>query len=236
VLVAGEGRRGVGAAAARLYEESAAPQDTVVLDGGWTVAEFVNSLQVGLLESPKIAPLCADPSSYPISAYELMAVMAQKYDSAECYRLPHHHGPSLRGLRAEVCRRARQARFIFLGAGPWQPGFTAFDFVTFLGLSQAALARRHPGIVALCGYCAVNAEGRLIRLKQVEERMPRALTCKEIRARVGAADCTVALLVAGKEKLEPLIATLKARLCNLLVIDRELGQALAERIAAPRGL
>jgi DNA-binding transcriptional regulator LsrR (DeoR family) len=71
-------QRSVAQRAARYFEQTAQANDIVMLDGGHTVKDFVSSLSEACPSDLTIMPICADPPSYEISAYELMVIMAAR--------------------------------------------------------------------------------------------------------------------------------------------------------------
>lgn len=229
VIVAGTSLPAVGQAAARLFEACGKRRVTAVLDGGLTLSSFVEALFPGVFEQVTIVPICADPASYPVSAYELMARMATKYPVAHCMKLPHLKGKLLEPLHRSARKAAEQADFIFLGTGPWQGGFTALNFVRHLGLNPNRLRSKYRRVAGVCGYCALDAAGKQIAMREVDRRLPRSLTFPQLR-RMASSGCTVAVLAASGKKLKPLLAVLMARMCNTLILDEELATVLLDRV------
>lgn len=235
VRVAVDGVAQVGHAAARYFEELARSQCTVVLDGGWTVAAFTVALTPNRFESVTICPIAADPPSYGVSAYEQMWSMSLIYPKDVRRLRPPHFGqgsPELKELRSDVRQKARAADFVVLGVGPWKKGFTALEFTTHIGLSSNQLFRQYDNIKAMCGYCAINENGRHVSLPPVDERMFRALEIADLRQIAKDPKRDVMIVAAGEEKLVPLVTAINARICNVLVIDQDLGAALEKLVSA----
>lgn len=227
VIVTPPGSSSAGQAAARYFEGRAPTGSTVVLDGGRTVKDFVQSLTPGLLKNLTIVPICADPPSYEVSAYELMTRMALKLpDFVRCAKLPHHRGKVLDAVHRSVRAQAKLANFVLLGLGPWESGFTALDFVRHLGLDPDEVKRNYRQIACMCGYLALDADGRHVEVPVIDERMPRALSFHDLQALVRSRRCEVILIAASREKLKPVQIAVSAGLCTTLVLDEELGDAL----------
>ena len=226
VIVAG--RYGtVAQAAARFFESEGRSCATVVLDGGKTVRDFVVEISDGVFDALKIIPIGADPPSYETSAYEMMTLFAFKIPNAQRGRLPNHKRPRLLPILDAIRADARQADFVFLGAGPWKPGYTASEFVKHLGFDTDEMREKHPEIECVCGYCAMNAAGEPVSLPaDLEEMMPRALEFRDLQDLAGKEGCTVALLAAGAEKTDTVRTVVKAGICNTLIIDGPLAAGL----------
>jgi DNA-binding transcriptional regulator LsrR (DeoR family) len=229
VLVCEGGRAAVGSRAAKAFEDTSRNGQTVVLDGGRTVAGFVESLTDGLRERMRIIPLVADPASYDSSSYELMTRMAIKYRAAVwCGKLPYWKSPALRPIHDQIHRAALQANFIVLGAGPWRRSFTALQFVEHLGLETDRLLLRYRGkVCAVVGYCGLREDGSHRRIPEVYRRLQRSLDYSELKRLAASSRCTSMLLAATRDKLDPVLASIRARICNLLVVDEELAFDLA---------
>lgn len=234
VLVA-ETAEAVGHTAARWFEKHARSGQGVVLDGGKTVGSFVESLARNVFENMEIVPICADPASYEASAYELMTRMAMKYPvKVKCQKLPFWRSRHLRSIHEQVRKRARRARFVFLGTGPWKDPFTALRFVEHLGLNHRTLERKYQArVCAAVGYCAVSSDGRHVPIKEIDERLPRSLEFGDLRRLAGGTRCNCVLLASGAEKCQAILAVLAAGVCNTLITDRDLASRLLARLKKP---
>jgi DNA-binding transcriptional regulator LsrR (DeoR family) len=234
VLVAdGEGRALVGYAAARHFEGTAPERTTVVLDGGWTVADFVSALPPQTRRRVTIVPIAADPPSYRISASELMTVLAAKCVFHSLQKIPHlvylNPGAFLQNKYDAVVRAARDADFVVLGVGPWQPGFTALEFVQDLGFRPEAFSRRKGRrIAAVSGYLPLTAGGELVPLREIEPYLPRAIGLEALRGLARRADRQLLVIAASEAKAGAVLAAVRAGLCNTLVLDRPLALALVD--------
>lgn len=225
VIVAGQNTISVGQAAARFFEECSKRSVTVVLDGGATLAGFVKALVPRSYDKVRIVPICTDPPSYAVSAYELMMRMATTFPTVDCIKLPYATDRLLDSLHEHGRSVAQNADYVFLGAGPWSRGFTALEFVRHLGIEPISLKKQYPQVAAVCGYLAFDSCGKPIRLKKVDHRIRRALDYSDIR-RLATTSCHVALVAATNRKAAAIRAVIKARLCNTLVLDSTLAEAL----------
>ena len=227
VLVSPTGRKSVGVSAARYFEDHIEELSVVVLDGGLTVRDFVDSLVPGN-ESIGIVPIATDPPSYEVSAYELMTRMSIKYPSSQCHKLPYSLKNLLNRRHEAIRRKARTARFLVLGVGPWKRRFTALDFVYHLGVKPEEIRRSHSAIVAVCGYCGLSKAGTCLPINGIDKQMRRALFYEELQRLAGKTTCRSVLLAAGKNKYSATMAAIRARLCNVLIVDDELAVELAK--------
>jgi len=231
IIVAGKTVNSVAEATARYFEDSNSSGSTVVLDGGWTVSCFVDSLTPGMFERMTLVPICADPPSYAVAAQDSVSRLALKYpEKVTCAKQPHLSSKLLAPLHKKIQRRARHANFIVLGVGPWEKGFTAYEFAKCLGLQPRSLHASYPSVVGLCGYCPLDSEGSLIRIRELENKMPRALTFLDIQRMSKSSCCQVVIAAASERKIAVLLAAIKARLCNTLIVDEALGSALVKTI------
>ncbi len=236
VLVAdGAGRALVGYAAARHFEATAPANTTLVLDGGWTVRDFVTALAPQGRRRVTIIPIAADPPSYKISAFEMATLLAAKTVMHNLQRVPHlvhlkPRSPFLRRKHAEIAGIAKQANVVVLGIGPWQKHFTALEFVQDLGLHPEALKRKpqYRNVVAVCGYFPLTGAGEHVRVKEIAVVLPHALTFDALGAVARHRDNQVLLLAASAEKAAPVLAAIRAGMCNTLVLDKPLAVALLD--------
>jgi DNA-binding transcriptional regulator LsrR (DeoR family) len=231
-VIVPEGHDTVGYAAARLFEDKATSGSTVVLDGGKTVASFVDALAGWKFERMVLVPICADPASYEVSAYEMMTRMAAvKYPTlVRCMKLPHLNGPLLRTYHEEARTRAAQADWVFLGVGPWEDGFTALEYVKHVGEDPGRLREDYPGVACMCGYLALDPAGVPVPIPRLQEKMPRALDFDHLKGRAASQECSVVLLAAGGRKTGAVDVVTRAGLCNTLVLDEELARQLLELV------
>jgi DNA-binding transcriptional regulator LsrR (DeoR family) len=217
----------VAQAAAGFFETEGRSSMTVVVDGGKTVRDFVLELSDRIFDALTIIPIGADPPSYETSAFEIMTLFAFKIPNARRGPLPNHKRlrliPILESIRAD----ARQAEFVFLGAGPWKPDYTASEFVKHLGFEPAEMRSENPDIACVCGYCAMNAVGVPVALPaDLEDMMPRALDFGDLQQLAKTQGRTVALLAAGTEKCDTVRTVVMAKICNTLIIDGPLAAGL----------
>src|SRR5207248_2270120 len=117
----------------RFFEEEGEPGDTIVVDGGRTIKEFVLAVPERLFEDVKVIPLCADPPSDESSAYELMTRLCQKLN-AQPKKVPYYHSSLLDPEHKKINMAAEKARFVMLGVGAFQEvTSTPHDFIKHLG-------------------------------------------------------------------------------------------------------
>lgn len=227
VVVRGFNRRQVADAAACQFEKMLRSGATVVLDGGLTVREVVDSLKPGAAEALQLVPIAADPPSYSASAYELMTRLSLKYPvNVTCHKPPFWPDSPLDDMHAEVCRAASQADFVLLGVGPWQQGHTALDFVTHLGLSPVRLKADHPRIACVSGYLPLDQDGRRMELVEVDARMRHTLSCADLRRLASNGTCRTILTASSTAKAQAVLGVLRARFCTDLIVDEELATRL----------
>ncbi len=236
VVAGGEGRGLVGLTAARYFEAHAPPECTIVLDGGWTVRDFVKALAPQARRLVHIIPIAADPPSYEVSAFELMTLCAARCFKQHVWKMPHlvnqrQKSAALQEMRERVQHQARQADFVMLGIGPCRSGFTALDFVRHLGYDTEDFKRQYPQIEAMCGYFPLHTDGALHKqaYRDLDQWIPHALEFNELRSLAKDDARHVVVLASSKIKFDPLVTTLQARLCNTLILDPELAQSLLQR-------
>jgi DNA-binding transcriptional regulator LsrR (DeoR family) len=219
---------GVGHAAARYFEARGRNRAGVVVDGGQTVAAFVQALRSFAFQRLTITPIAADPASYATSAFELTLRMAAKYpDRVRLNRLPSWSQGRLKELIERIQRDARSASFVFLGVGPWQQGFTALDFVEHLGLDAAQLYDKYRSeVVAAAAYCPLGANGGGVAIDEIDCRMPRSLSLSDLRTMAASAKKHVVMLAASAAKEQAVRSALRACACNTLIVDDRLAAAL----------
>jgi DNA-binding transcriptional regulator LsrR (DeoR family) len=217
----------VGEYAARFVEQTSEPGATLVLDGGRTVAEFVSLVEGGRLANLTVIPICADPPSYQSAANELATRLTIRCGaSSHCLRPPTHHGPLLAGDLRAVRKAARSADYVVLGVGPWRPKFTALEFVRHLGVNPRTTMKQYPHVQCLSGYFAFDRDGRQIVIEEVEGRMPRALTLRDLKNLARSNRAWVVLTASSQEKVESVRTVLKSGICNTLLVDDLLARGL----------
>lgn len=215
-----------GLAAARLLEQLALKSATFVLDGGRTVRECVESFEAHGMHELTLVPLCADPASYDLSAYNLMTRLAARFPAvASCIKMPYSSTSLLAHERDRACYMARGASVILLGVGPWTHGFTALEFVRHLGIEPKAFRGQYRQVVAMCGYCGLDARASFVRMPELDV-MPRSLTFEQLRESAVGRRCRVVLMAGGESKVRAVATAIRARVCNVLVVDRLLGVGL----------
>lgn len=227
VRVAGESQSDVGLSAARLFERSASSGQTLVLDGGTTVAALVQGLSGGdEIERLTVISVVSDAPSSSISSVELMTLASMKYLRSHRKPLPFHRGtPSLQRQLKDVQNLARQADWVFLGVSTPERGSTWQTTLEHIGINFHDLVAAHPDVAAVCACSTIAADGRKVTVPQMEERLMSALSYTDLR-RLAAGSAKVVLLAASAKKACAVLAVLRARMVNLLVVDRELAEEL----------
>lgn len=228
-MVVHGGREGVGQRAAGILFQLVNKGDLVVLDGGQTISEIVLSLPSDSTRQVSVAPIAADPASYDVSAYEMMAIFRTRFRLARSVRLPHRFSPMLKRAITEAKREAKAARFVFIGAGPWSEGHTAQQFVHHLGIDPKQLTKRYPQIAAVAGYVPLDSRGRAVKVADIDKELPRALGYRELRTMAGDPEKVVVLVASGASKVEALRIVMKARIVNRVILDVSLAKAILER-------
>ncbi len=231
VVVGGTSRRDVANMAAAWYQERDRTGQVAVLDGGRTVADFVEALQYEPFRNIQPLPIVADPPTYEQAASENAVKMATKLSTSRLYRLPQFRGPYLNKAIDEVQQAARQAECVILSVGPFQREFTALEFTQHLGLDPAEIRSRYPSVAAAIGYLGIDEHGSHISLREVDERLIRALSYNELRSLSRRLDVDVVLLADSREKVIALEAALHAQICNILFIDEGLAECLLRRFS-----
>ena len=214
--------------AARYFEENVESGHTVILDGGSTVRDFVDSLRGESAGNLRVVPICADPPSYEASSHELSVVMAAKYQSLRYrVRVPYSLSSGLRRDQRMAEQIARKADFVFLGVGPWRRKFTALEFVRHLGYDPETLRQRHRNVKAVCGYYGIDGGGNQVFLKGIDDVMPRALPFGELLNLARKEKNTrVVLLARSRAKVAAVKCAIRARIANRLIVDEDIAISL----------
>jgi hypothetical protein len=207
VVVHGDGMEGVAWAAARFFEDNAADGDCLVLDGGQTISRMIKSLQADRFKSIQTCPLVADLPIIPDSAYSAAQRVREKYSTCTPEVGPPHWlgRPKLEKIHADAKKFARDAKWVFLGTGPFKKSFTAYEILDSIGLEPERIVERVPDIVGMVGYLAVARNGRVEKL---DDDLIRSLGDEEIRDKSRRKDHIVVLLADGAELLDPVLAVL----------------------------
>lgn len=217
--------------AARYFEETVHAGDLVILDGGGTVREFVYSLSSEGTRDLRVMPICADPPSYAVSAYELSVVMAVKYHSlSHRIKIPYSLSPNLKKERSNVEKIAGKANFVFLGVGPWKRTFTASEFVHHFGYDPDVLRRRYNSVKAVCGYFAIDGAGSHVVLEGIDDVLPRALPFAGLQKLAASKSSRVVLLARSRAKIGAVQCAILARVANTLIVDEELATVLLRKV------
>jgi DNA-binding transcriptional regulator LsrR (DeoR family) len=221
--------RDVGVAAARYYSSLVEDGHTLVLDGGITVSSFVSALGSATLPlSLRVIPLCADPPSYVVSAYECMTRLATFFPGAVmCEKLPHILSPELDNDHRRIRRLADKADAVVLGCGPWKRGFTANKFFRNLGIPPGRIRADYPRITCVCGYCALDDQGNHVPWPAgIGKLLPRSLDFEGIVS-LSASDGARVILLAETAKKGPAVYhSIKAGMANVLIADEGLAVSL----------
>lgn len=227
-LVSPPGRTAVALAAARHFEQVAGHSNmTLVVDGGFTVRDFAEGLKPGLFQRVTIAPIASDPPSYDVGAYELMTRLSIKYPvHVRCLKPPLRLDPGLQGDHEAVRRAAADADVVVLGAGPLIPHFSALEFMRHLGLDLNRIRSRYTRIACLCGYYPMDEHGTLVRMPELEERLPRTLRFEDLKSLAAGGRCRSILVAAGAEKARAVAGVVEGGLANTLIADRDLALEL----------
>ena len=202
MIVSPTGKKAVGQTAARYFEELARPGCTVVLDGGYTISEFVDALSMGTLSQATIIPVATDPPSYNVSAFELMTRMAGRIEQSTCLKLPYASSEFLEPFFAKARAAAQHADFVFIGAGPWSHGFTALEFLGHLGADPTVLKNKIRQIVAVSAYHPIDGAGQRVTIPMLDT-LRYALDFNDFQILARSQESHVCLLAAGAQKAVP---------------------------------
>jgi DNA-binding transcriptional regulator LsrR (DeoR family) len=158
--------------------------------------------------------------------------MAAKYQSLrQRVRVPYSQSPSLQKDREKAERLARKADFVFLGVGPWKQKFTALEFVHHLGHDPSELRRRYQNVRAVCGYHAIDDDGKYIPLRVISKVMPHALPFGGLLKLAKKRTVRVVLLARSKAKATAVLCAIRARIANTLIVDEDIAISLLNDLA-----
>jgi DNA-binding transcriptional regulator LsrR (DeoR family) len=224
----------IGYAAAELFKAKIVADDTVVLDGGTAVLSLAEAYTGSYGAMPTFIPIAADQAACDVSATAFAIRMATKSPGAKAIHVPGYRGEFLDELHQRAHAQARKAHFVFLGTSPWKPKSEAFGLVRYNGLDPEFIQREYPEIAHICGYCALDEHGDNVHISEIYERLPRALSFADIRNLAANSDVYSVLLADRPEETDSVLAAVRARLCNTLIVGEPTAERLSRKLATTR--
>jgi DNA-binding transcriptional regulator LsrR (DeoR family) len=232
----------LGIAAARYFEKIAGAGVRVGLSCGYTLYYMIKHLREGLIKDLKIYPLSAESTLQLVDLFPntLVGMMAAKYrPDVTAYAL---HA-QLIGPLEEIDRERQvlldrpEIRQIFheahevdvamvgIGAvGPETPGFCSI--AEHYGVSPQKLTAMQ--VVGEINYQPFDGHGHLVRQDELEGLSKRvvAVAAEHLREMTRQHGKLIIGVAGGRYKLEAIRGALLGRLCNVLITDDEVAQAL----------
>jgi deoxyribonucleoside regulator len=252
VIPSGEGtdlKEDLGVAAARYFEKIAGDGVKVGLSCGYTLYYMIKHLREGLIKDLKIYPLSAESTLQLVDLFPntLVGMMAAKYrPDVTAYAL---HAPLI-GPPEEIDRERQtllkrpEIRKIYeeahevdvamvgIGAvGPETPGFCSV--AEYYGVSPQKLKAFK--VVGEINYQPFDGRGHLIRQPEIEGLTKRviAVAAEHLCAMTRQHGKLVIAVSGGRYKLDAIRGTLLGKLCNVLITDDEVAQALVRESRPP---
>ncbi|MGB8507206.1 MAG: sugar-binding domain-containing protein [Pyrinomonadaceae bacterium] len=231
----------IGRAAGRYFERIASPGVRVGISCGFTLYYMIKHLREGRISDIKIYPLASEGSlrSADILPNTLVGMMAAKYrPKVTAYVLPTYLTGSSGGIKSgsdiwsdpevkEVCDAANNVDVALIGVGavdPDTPGFCALAYAGGLNRQQITSL----GAVGEFNYQPLGPDGEAITDTLVGDFVKKAgtVSLKRLREMSVEHGKTVIAIGGGKEKLAAIGAVLKGKLCNVLITDQDVAEAL----------
>ena len=160
-----------------------------------------------------------------------MTRLSTKLPNSRPEKLPHFKGDILDEQHRRIAAAAREADFVFLGAGRFAEHQTAREFVRYLGIDPETFKKEYNNIAYMCGYCGIDCDGEEVEFREsFEERMPRALRFGDLRSMAAQPGKGVALLAKGDAKVDVVATVVKAGIINTLFLDGPLAVGLLDKL------
>jgi deoxyribonucleoside regulator len=232
----------LGIATARYFEKIAGDGVKVGLSCGYTLYYMIKHLREGLIKDLKIYPLSAESTLRLVDLFPntLVGMMAAKYrPDVTAYALhaqligPLEEIDRERQLllnRPEIRKIYEEAHevdvaMVGIGAvGPETPGFCSI--AEHYGVSPQKLTAMK--VVGEINYQPFDGRGHLVRQDELEGLTKRviAVAAEHLRDMTRQHGKLVIGVAGGRYKLEAIRGALLGRLCNVLITDEEVAQAL----------
>jgi deoxyribonucleoside regulator len=232
----------LGIAAARYFEKIAGDGVKVGLSCGYTLYYMIKHLREGLIKDLKIYPLSAESTLRLVDLFPntLVGMMAAKYrPDVTAYALHAQLIGPLEEIDRErhillnrpeirkIYEEAHEVDVAMLGigaVGPETPGFCSI--AEYYGVSPQKLKAME--VVGEINYQPFDGSGHLIRQAELESLTKRviAVSADHLCAMTRQHGKLVIAVAGGRYKLEAIRGTLLGKLCNVLITDEEVAQAL----------
>ena len=241
----------LGIATARYFEKIAGDGVKVGLSCGYTLYYMIKHLREGLIKDLRIYPLSAESTLRLVDLFPntLVGMMAAKYrPDVTAYALhaqligPLEEIDRERQLllnRPEIRKIYEEAHevdvaLVGIGAvGPETPGFCSI--AEYYGVSPQKLKAMK--VVGEINYQPFDGSGHLVRQNELEGLTKRviAVAAEHLREMTRQHGKLIIAVAGGRYKFEAIRGALLGRLCNVLITDEEVAQALvhAPRPSAP---
>jgi deoxyribonucleoside regulator len=232
----------LGVAAARYFEKIAGDGVKVGLSCGYTLYYMIKHLREGLIKDLKIYPLSAESTLRLVDLFPntLVGMMAAKYrPDVTAYALHAQLIGPLEELdrerqillnRPEIRQIYEEAHevdvaMVGIGAvGPETPGFCSI--AEYYGVSPQKLEAMK--VVGEINYQPFDGKGRLVRQPALDGLTKRviAVPAERLRDMTRQYGKLVIAVAGGCYKYEAIHGALCGKLCNVLITDEEVAQAL----------
>jgi deoxyribonucleoside regulator len=241
-------REELGIAAARYFEKIAGDGVKVGLSCGYTLYCMIKHLRESLIKDLKIYPLSAESTLRLVDLFPntLVGMMAAKYrPDVTAYALHAQLTGPLEEIdrerqlllnRPEIRKIYEEAHevdvaMVGIGAvGPETPGFCSI--AESYGVSPQKLKAMK--VVGEINYQPFDGRGHLVRQAELEVLTKRviAVAAERLREMTRQHGKLVIAVAGGQYKLEAIRGALLGRLCNVLITDEEVAQALVRKSRA----
>ncbi|RPJ31099.1 MAG: MarR family transcriptional regulator, partial [Planctomycetaceae bacterium] len=241
----------LGIAAARFFEKIAGDGVKVGLSCGYTLYYMIKHLRESLIKDLKIYPLSAESTLRLVDLFPntLVGMMAAKYrPDVTAYALhaqligPLEEIDRERQLllnRPEIRKIYEEAHevdvaMVGIGAvGPETPGFCSI--AESYGVSPQKLKAMK--VVGEINYQPFDGEGHLVREAEIEGLTKRviAVAAERLREMTRQHGKLVIAVAGGHYKIEAIRGALLGKVCNVLITDEAVAQALM-RESRPQAL
>jgi deoxyribonucleoside regulator len=236
----------IGRVAARYFEKIAWPGVRVGISCGFTLYFMIKHLREGhVIKDLKIYPLASESTlmAADILPNTLVGMMTAKYrPHVTAYVLPTHLGIASREASGDESdlRNSPEVREIFEGAqnvdvaligvgsvNPNTPGFCAVASADNLQPQQLTSL----GAVGEFNYQLLSKDGGAVTDASLDGCMKRvgAISLDRLREMSAEPGKTVIAMGGGREKVAAIKAVLKGKLCNVLITDQDVADALLSK-------
>ncbi len=246
VIPAGEAsdlKEELGIAAARYFEKIAGHGVKVGLSCGFTLYYMIKHLREGLIKDLKIYPLSAESALRLVDLFPntLVGMMAAKYrPDVTAYALHAQLIGPLKEIDRErqillsrpeirtIYEEAHDVDVAVVGIGsmgPETPGFCSI--AEHYGVSPHQLKAMK--VVGEINYQPFDGEGNLVKKAALRNLIKRviAVSAERLREMTRQHGKLVIAVAGGRQKVEAIRGALAGNLCNVLITDEEVAQALA---------